>query len=290
LLPAALTAVQSGGEIWMLDSANYNTATVLVEKGVTILAVPGALGSVVADLQSDALLISTNEAVTLRNLNIRPLPGNTHRTGVSKNSAGTLTIQDCNIFGFSGSLGRTGTGVAVDGGGNVTVTRSVFRDNDYGLAAVNGTIVGIADSLFAGQTQYGIYAVTNVRLSVTRSVVRSIGSHDTSAIYAVGSISLDVSESRIEGAGGGVDGGNGITILGSVVASLSNNVISGNGAGVAVDGTGATRAFLSGNTIADNYLGIAQSGASIVQSAGNNSVRNNSGGDVSGSVMNVGQI
>ena len=28
LLPAALTAVNAGGDIWMLDSANYNTAPV----------------------------------------------------------------------------------------------------------------------------------------------------------------------------------------------------------------------------------------------------------------------
>ena len=48
LLPAALTAVADGGEIWMLDSANYNSSSVNITKSVTILAVPGALGSVVA--------------------------------------------------------------------------------------------------------------------------------------------------------------------------------------------------------------------------------------------------
>ena len=48
LLPAALNAVASGGEIWMLDSANYNTATVTIGKSVSILAVPGAVGSVIA--------------------------------------------------------------------------------------------------------------------------------------------------------------------------------------------------------------------------------------------------
>src|SRR5271154_2417202 len=48
LLPAALTAVASGGEIWMLDSANYNGATGVISKSVSILAIPGAIGSVVA--------------------------------------------------------------------------------------------------------------------------------------------------------------------------------------------------------------------------------------------------
>ena len=48
LLPAALAAVINGGEIWMLGSANYNTGPGTIYKSVTILAVPGALGSVVA--------------------------------------------------------------------------------------------------------------------------------------------------------------------------------------------------------------------------------------------------
>src|SRR4051812_33830003 len=49
LLPAALAAVRPGGEIWILDSANFNLFAVNIDKSVTILAVPGALGSVVAN-------------------------------------------------------------------------------------------------------------------------------------------------------------------------------------------------------------------------------------------------
>src|SRR6478672_13256897 len=48
LLPAALAAVNDGGEVWILDSANYNTSTVNIIKSVTIVATPGAVGSVVA--------------------------------------------------------------------------------------------------------------------------------------------------------------------------------------------------------------------------------------------------
>jgi hypothetical protein len=67
LLPAALTAVDVGGEIWMLDSANFNTGTVSVTKSVTILAVPGAVGSVVAN-SADAMSIATaGVKVVLRN-------------------------------------------------------------------------------------------------------------------------------------------------------------------------------------------------------------------------------
>ena len=50
LLPAALAAADPEGEVWMLDSANFNIGPVIITKSVTILAVPGALGSVVDDL------------------------------------------------------------------------------------------------------------------------------------------------------------------------------------------------------------------------------------------------
>ena len=51
------------GEIWMLDAANYNTATVNVTKSVTILAMPGVMGSVLA-IGGPALSMS-NTAITV---------------------------------------------------------------------------------------------------------------------------------------------------------------------------------------------------------------------------------
>lgn len=40
LLPPALAAVDDGGEVWILDSGNFNTSNVNVNKSVSILAVP----------------------------------------------------------------------------------------------------------------------------------------------------------------------------------------------------------------------------------------------------------
>src|SRR4051812_8876772 len=48
LLPAAIAAVKDGGEIWLLDSANFNSGAVTINKNVSIQAVPGQVGSVVA--------------------------------------------------------------------------------------------------------------------------------------------------------------------------------------------------------------------------------------------------
>jgi hypothetical protein len=73
---AALTAVASGGDIWMLDSANYNTGTVTIGKSASILAVPGAVGSLVALNNGPAISITAaGLTIALRNLVIGPLAG-----------------------------------------------------------------------------------------------------------------------------------------------------------------------------------------------------------------------
>ena len=69
LLPAAIAAVASGGEIWILDSANYNTSTVNVTKSVSIVAVPGQIGSLVAIAGGPAVSIATaGVIVSFRNV------------------------------------------------------------------------------------------------------------------------------------------------------------------------------------------------------------------------------
>ena len=98
LLPAALTAVNDGGEIWMLDSANYNVAPVNINKAVKILAIPGQMGSVVGN-GGDAIIINVAGDVTLRNLQILNLSGGVN--GVNIQNAGAVHIEKTSIDGFT---------------------------------------------------------------------------------------------------------------------------------------------------------------------------------------------
>jgi len=286
LLPAALTAVADGGEIWMLDSANYNTGPVTIANAVTILAVPGALGSVVAN-GGDALTITATGPVTLRNLNILPFSGNNNRVGVWKTSAGTLTVQDCNVFGLQ-------VGVVVQGAGNATVMRSVFRDNVTGIQAVDGATVGVWDTLFANHEGYAGRAVGNVsttRLSITRSVSHNtLGVAFSAEAGNAGSVLLDVSEARIEGNDATATGIYLFTSPGSVgIVNVSNSAINALDFGVYAFGNGTTKLFLAGNTITNNVTGVAQLGTAVAESAGNNAIRNNTV-DVSGTLTGVGPL
>ena len=99
LLPAALAAVDPGGEIWILDSANFNTGTVNINKSVTILAIPGAVGSLVGN-NGDAISINTaGVQVTLRNLVFVNLAGASNN-GVTFTQGASLTIRDSSFTGM----------------------------------------------------------------------------------------------------------------------------------------------------------------------------------------------
>ena len=137
LLPAALAAVADGGEIWMLDSANYNTATVAITKGVTILAVPGALGSVVGGSGGTQTAIAVNapgKAVTLKNLVIRAFSTDAD-IGVLVSNARTVTIEDCTVTGFVGPI-TNGLGVWAN------VTAALQGDNRPAVNVLNTTVRG----------------------------------------------------------------------------------------------------------------------------------------------------
>ena len=164
LLPAALTAVASGGEIWMLDSANYNTGQVNVTKSVTILAVPGVVGSVVATGGGHAININTaGVKVALRNLVIVHLTSSTN--GISFASGSELHVTGCEI-------GRVqGTGIYASApNSKVNVENTVLRDMNTGLYAVDSVVATLEGVHVTGNTA-GITISDGARVTVANSVV-----------------------------------------------------------------------------------------------------------------------
>jgi len=70
----------------------------------------------------------------------------------------------------------------------------------------------------------------------------------------------------------------------SVTLSVSNNLISNNADGIGAFSNGS-RVWASGNTVSDNTgIGLQNTGA-VLESAGNNAVRNNGTADVLGTVI-----
>lgn len=266
LLPAALTAVASGGEVWILDSANYNPGTVDITKSVTILAVPGALGSFVST-GGPALRVNTTGVVMLRNLSFAPVAGAVSTQGVQMIAAGDLGIEDCRfarlttggirveagIVHVSGTLVRNSSpGLYVGTGAKATVVRSTFTRNDIQLladAGVAGTAQLAVSDTSVSDGNFGVVAQSTVvngiaKVSVTGSTLARNSSYGGLSQSLAASASL-------------------LTITGSHVTQ--------NGVGVGVSSVGA-RVFVSGNTFSDqafNALSVVNIGG-LIETGQNN--------------------
>jgi hypothetical protein len=268
LLPTALAAVADGGEIWMLDSANYNTGTVAITKSVTILAIPGALGSVVANSSNAIEIATAGVNVTLRNLVIVPVAGSTGGfNGVYMSAGAGLAVEKCSIAHMSLN------GIYVTAAARIRVFDTTLSRNATGvwveaISAGTSTLLDIAGATFDANANQGIVATSS---NATATLKGSL--HDSRVVQTS---STGVIVSSLSGA--------------TVIFSASNNIVADNGvAGLRVAGAGA-KILASGNTATGNYYGLDNfGGGSVFESAGNNAVRNNTS-NTSGTISNVGGI
>ena len=285
LLPAALTAVASGGEIWMLDSGNYNTGPVAVTKSVTILAVPGALGSVVA-LGGDAIVVATpGVKVALRNLVIVPFPGSGGTNGVNMTNGAVLTVENCLIANLPGS------GISVNGSAIVRVTDTTIRDNGAnGLLLGNGARGTVTRTTVSGNAQSGVLVGGNAANTTTADIADSTIDGNDYGVFAFSGaaatvVKVSVRDSRAV---------NSVTtgliaqsaLGGAATLSASNNIVSNNGSTGIMAMSAGSKVWATGNTVSDNGTGLFNSSGSF-ESACNNAVRNNAS-NVAGAITSLG--
>jgi hypothetical protein len=182
LLPAAHAAVADGGEIWMLDSANYNTSTVSIGKSVTILAVPGAVGSVLA-IAGPAISMSTPSiAVTLRNLVIGSLPGGGGTDGVAITTSNASLIVENSVFASLPQYGINATGL-----NTVAISDTVIRNTAYAIVISNGIRATIANTRMMNNAG-GVIATGTTSSTTRANVSDSVISGGDNGVYSSTSI------------------------------------------------------------------------------------------------------
>jgi hypothetical protein len=180
LLPAALDAIVNGGEVWMLDSANYNTGPVNITKSVSILAIPGAVGSVVA-VTGPAINIATASVnVSLRNLVIVPFPGAPPNSGIVMTNGDSLTISDTLVA----NLGLHGITVNANQGTRLKIIDSVIRNNGFnGVTLEGGAIGDIANSKVIGNFNAGVGMLGTPSTTTTVAVNDSLLSENFYGLF-----------------------------------------------------------------------------------------------------------
>ena len=253
LLPAALNAVADSGDIWMLDSANFNAGTVTISKSVSIQAIPGQVGSLVAVSGGPAVSISTpNAKIRMRNLAFTRNATNPGTVGIEMTAGTSLSVED-SAFTNLATYAIYAHGFA----GSIAVKNSTFTHaSDYAIWIENGPIMSIMGSQFI----------------------------QTGGVVAFGSASsttlLVVSDCTFTGATLGVAADSEIAQA-VVKAAVNHSRIENGQFAVYTSGASASVA-LSDVMITGNTVGLRQDSGTIL-SAGNNQIVGN-GTDVSATI------
>jgi hypothetical protein len=250
LLPAALTAVADGGEIWMLDSANYNSGTVSINKSVSILAEPGAIGSVVASNGSAISISGAGVKVALTNLLVVPLNG-TASSGVEMASGASLVIDKVTFSRLPVD------GVFVSTAAQVRISNSSFVDiGNYGVYLTGNASGEISNVKMSRMGQFGVVASSasgTTKVAVTDSVVSGAANCGVYSFSSGGQSQVFLTRVVVTASSGGVCSQGGVAAL----VSLNQSAIHGNGTGVLFSDESAKVATFGNNAIAYNITNIS---------------------------------
>jgi hypothetical protein len=248
LLPAALAAVADGGEVWMLDSANFNTGMVNITKSVSVLAVPGEVGSIIATGGANAIDITTaGITVALRNVVIV-------NNATSPGSFG-IFIDNAKLF-IEDSLLANLPNVAlwVQGAAKVYVKGTLFRNNaSLGITASNGPTVNVIGSRFIGNG--GVDAQSSAagqttEVNVTDSAIASSGTGTGAAANASNSTATArVTLTRVTIADMSIGLSSRASNQGTAVVTVANSTVTG----CSLHGIQVFAAVI--NSLGNNYIG-----------------------------------
>ncbi len=241
----AISKTAAGGEIDALDPGGFGALT--ITKSITIDGGGGQVASVlVAGTNGIVVAAAATDFVTLRNLRFDGLLGggnaNAGLDGIKVQSAGQVTIDNCDIFGFN----NNGIEVSLSTTGLVAVRNTTLRNNKqnavFAASSSGFAVVQISNSSIVGAatfTQGGVNAGTGGAISVSNTTFQDLS---TGANVSAGGI-LNVDSSFFSSMSNAI-----LTAAGTTQpTNVSNN--SFYNAGTAFGGAGS---YLSAN---NNHIG-----------------------------------
>jgi hypothetical protein len=289
----ALAQTSDGGEIVVLDSGGYGTVT--IDRSVAIVAPEGVYAGISAFSGSGVAIAAPGARVRLSGLSIT---GHGGVTGVEVFDAthvalersvigggtisaavrivggsGTMSVRESTLVAAgitdidrpwqllierSRVVGGGGSGL-FNGGARATIAESVFAFNGNGVFQFNQLLAGattgvlIEGSVFTDNDTYGVAAVGGPNGAIVASAFRSLFVRNWH----------------------GLD--NGATLGGPALVTVDYCVFADNGSGGIVTSTNdpLAKLTLSNNAITREETGIAHPSGTLIESRGDNTVRNN---------------
>jgi len=269
---AAYNAVAADGIVAALDPGKYGPLTIngpVTINGNGWAAITGTAQGAGITINADT---SNGDVVILTGLEIDG--AGAAYNGIVFNSAGSLTITNCIVQNFFGSV-TSGNGILLQPSSGpivFAITNSTFSNNIYsGIVyspqSGSATATGVIDHVVATNNEYGIGVLTSLGGGSTKvAISNSIFSNNTgdgiSFISGSGSVQGSIDNSSISG--NGVDG---IDAETSSDLEIGRSVITYNGTGV-LNNTSPNRVYsYQDNRINSNSQDIGGSnGATLTQS------------------------
>ena len=237
----AISKTAAGGEIDALDPAGYGAVT--ITKAMTIDGGGGQVASVlVAGTNGIVVQAGPSDVVILRNLRINGISGsgNGGINGIRWLSGKALTVENCDIFGFT----TNGIDIAKADGGKAFIHNTVVQNvGGSGLSVqstTTNTSVDVDTSRFDLAGSFGIIAGSFSRITVSRSVASGNGSAGFIASAGAGTAELNVTESTSSNNITGVQAGGGTA---AVTVRISNVTLHDNLNGLVVGANGTLKSF-----------------------------------------------
>jgi len=146
-LARALAVTNPGGEIVVVNSGEYNPATVSQPVAISAISVAASITAT----SGNALTIDTTGNVTVNGLGLHGLgSGN---DGVLVEQVGLLRLYNVTVENFAND------GIEFDAAGKLAVYNSRLTDNQYGLAVLNGSAEAfVHNTAFDHNSVAGVYA------------------------------------------------------------------------------------------------------------------------------------
>jgi hypothetical protein len=245
----AAAKLNPGGEAIVLDSGSYGPVT--VTKSLTIEAPPGVLAFIHAP-SGDAVTINAGntDVVVLRGLVLNGGPGD----GIAVKAVGALYVESCVISGFSSA------GIRFNSAGQLFLTDTISRHNAEGMDIFNGR-VSIDHCRFEGNNGSGV-VVLGANVTARNSVCAG---NNGAGFYVYNT-------------------GSSNSVLNVYQCISANNNF---GLKAFKFGSGFVIARVANSSISENGQHGLENGGAVFESLGNNLVRGNITGDVSGAITVV---
>lgn len=259
---AAMTVVDSGGEVLALDAAGYGQVT--ITKSATITANPGFYAGISVSSGSGVTIATAGVNVVLRGLNINGIGGS---RGVDMIDGTSLSVENCVISNFPAA----GRGISITTPAKVRVIDSIVRNNGNGIYVGGNAAADIINVKISGHSSSAVFVTGDTPGTTRASISDSAAFENNTGFVASGNVNTGTAE------------------LWLTRSTASNNLFYGIVAQSVTAGANAILTISNSMVAGNQQIGLVNNpvaGTSTLETLGNNTVRRN-GTDTSGVITTV---